>query len=95
MSRSLDGSAGHRRRNKEPGPKVGDRALRRVQLRFALVFAAVAGVLLSIYGFPYAEGGAVARVFEAYLSAYAHVAGALLSLFDRSVSVSGTLINGR
>jgi exosortase H (IPTLxxWG-CTERM-specific) len=66
-----------------------------VQLRFALVFAAVAAVLLSIYAFPYSERGAVTRAFDAYLSGYAHMAGALLSLFDRHVSVTGTMINGR
>jgi exosortase/archaeosortase family protein len=67
----------------------------RLGLRFAPTFAAIALALFSIYCYPYAEEGPVARGFARYLSAYAHAAGAILALVDSSVHVTGTQIVGR
>jgi len=63
--------------------------------RFALRFVGVAAGLFAIYAFPYAENGISERWFTAYLSAYARAVGAVLSLVEPSISVSGKLIYGR
>jgi exosortase/archaeosortase family protein len=49
---------------------------------------------LFAYYFPYRSGIALALI-NSYLSAYAHLAGAVVRLFDRSVHVTGTHIDGR
>jgi exosortase/archaeosortase family protein len=67
----------------------------RTDVRFAVVFVSLAGVLSLVYAFPYASGGWVDRALTSYLAAYARAAGALVSVFDRDVSVSGQLILGR
>jgi exosortase/archaeosortase family protein len=63
--------------------------------RFALRFALIAGAFFAVYCFPYAEHGISERWFERYLSAYASMAGGVLSLFEPSVHVTGTNIVGR
>ena len=76
---------------------TGDRPadIRRARLRFAAIFAAVSGVLLTIYSFPYAAHGLREDVFTAYLSVYARIAGGVLRLTDPSVRVAGTELIGR
>ena len=75
-------------------PKVA-KPVRRPQLRFVLVFTAIAGVLLTIYSFPYAEHGLGEGWFTAYLALYARLAGAALRLWDSSVTVNGIELTGR
>ena len=62
---------------------------------FAVRFALIAGALFALYGCPYAENGISETWFTRYLSAYASLAGGVLSLFEPGVSVSGTQIVGR
>jgi exosortase/archaeosortase family protein len=69
--------------------------VRRVRLRFAAVFAAVGGVLLTLYSFPYAEHGVREDWFASYLAVYARLAGGVLRLFDGGVRVVGNDIVGR
>jgi exosortase/archaeosortase family protein len=69
--------------------------LSRLGLRFALTYAAIAGCLLAIYAFPFELFGAKQDWLHGYLAAYAHLAGGVLGLFDRTISVDGTLIHGR
>ena len=69
--------------------------IRRARLRFALVFAAVGGALLTVYSFPYAEHGVREVWFERYLAVYARLAGFVLRLFDSGVRVVGNDIVGR
>jgi exosortase/archaeosortase family protein len=68
---------------------------RREVWRFLLRFSLIAGVLLTAYYFPYDDRGLAAALRKLYLAAYAHVAGAAISLFDSSVRVVGTHIQGR
>ena len=63
--------------------------------RFALYFVLVAGTLLTAYYFPYDPRGLVAALFRVYLALYTHLAGAAVSLFDPSVHVHGTHIDGK
>jgi exosortase/archaeosortase family protein len=67
----------------------------RARARFALIFASVAGVLLAIYSFPYAEHGFHEDLFAWYLAAYARAAGAVIHLTDPTVQISGARIIGR
>jgi exosortase/archaeosortase family protein len=69
--------------------------IKRIRLRFALVFAVVGGCLLTLYSFPYAEHGVREDWFVSYLSVYARVAGFVLRFIDRSVHVVGVDIVGR
>lgn len=64
-------------------------------MRFVVSFLVIAGVLFSLYSFPYREGSWPARWSEGYLRAYAHLAGWVLSIFERRVVVSGQDISGR
>jgi exosortase/archaeosortase family protein len=64
------------------------------RVRFVWRFAVLAGVLLSLYYFPY-ERGAANALLNKYLSLYAHLAGAAIRLFDPDVRVFGTRIDGR
>jgi exosortase/archaeosortase family protein len=66
-----------------------------VPTRFFIVFLGAAALLFTLYAFPYDEGTLPRRALQAYLSVYAHLAGGVLSMFDSSVAVSGTLISGR
>lgn len=65
------------------------------EVRFVISFLVIAGILFSLYSFPYREGSWPQRSSEAYLRAYAHLAGWVLSIFERSVVVSGQEISGR
>ena len=65
------------------------------QRRFVIGFILIAGILFSIYCFPYAENGVSERWFNGYLSAYAGMAGTVLSILEPRVVVSGTNIVGR
>jgi exosortase/archaeosortase family protein len=67
----------------------------RARLRFALIFASVAGVSLGLYAFPYAAHGARETLFAGYLAAYARAAGALVHLTDPAARVTGAEIAGR
>jgi exosortase/archaeosortase family protein len=69
--------------------------LRRVRLRFALVFAGIAVVLLALYSFPYAEHGIREDWFSSYLSLYASLAGGALRLWESNIRVTGVQIDGR
>jgi exosortase/archaeosortase family protein len=73
----------------------GNSSLPRLGLRFGLLYAAIAGSLFAIYGFPFELFGAREDWLRGYLVGYAHLAGAVLSLFERGVEVSGTVIRGR
>jgi exosortase/archaeosortase family protein len=64
-------------------------------LRFAIVFVAVAGSLLTLYSFPYAEHGVREDWFVSYLAVYARLAGSVLRLIDHTVHVVGADIVGR
>ena len=63
--------------------------------RFLLRFSLAAGLLLSAYYFPYDSRGLVSALLRLYLTSYAHLAGAAISLFDPNVHVEGTHILGR
>ena len=65
------------------------------RVRFAVTFAVCAGVLLTLYSFPYAEHGIAEGGFARYLAAYAQITAAFLRLFDPQVHVAGTDIVGR
>jgi exosortase family protein XrtM len=73
----------------------GRKEIQRRRIRFAITFAVCAGVLLTLYSFPYAQHGVREDWFARYLSAYAHVTGAFLHLFDPTVHVIGREIVGR
>lgn len=63
--------------------------------RFALTYLGLALVLFSVYGFPFELFGARRDWLAPYLAAYARMAGAALSLFEKGVVVSGSRIDGR
>jgi exosortase/archaeosortase family protein len=69
--------------------------LKRARLKFALTFAVVAGTLLALYSFPYAQYGLSESFFEKYLSAYARMTATFLQIGDPSVHVVGRQIVGR
>jgi exosortase family protein XrtM len=71
------------------------RGVRGARLRFAVVFALSAGVLLTLYSFPYAEHGLRESGFTSYLGAYARFTAWIIRLFDPSAHVAGTDIVGR
>jgi exosortase family protein XrtM len=71
------------------------RDVRGARLRFAVVFALSAGVLLTVYSFPYAEHGMREDLFTWYLGAYARLSGWVIRLFDPSAHVAGTDVIGR
>lgn len=77
------------------GAEPPDRLVPRLGLRFAITYAIIAGVLFSIYGFPFELFGAKADWLTHYLEAYASLAGGVLQLFDPQVTVSGSRIDGR
>jgi exosortase/archaeosortase family protein len=64
-------------------------------MSFTIKFALIAAAGFALYCFPYAPDGGVAAFFDAYLSAYARVAAAVLSLFEPGVHVAGPVIVGR
>ena len=68
-------------------PKLG--------LRFAIGYVVIAGVLFSIYGFPFELFGARSDWLSGYLQMYARLAGTALRLFESGVVVTGDRIDGR
>jgi len=64
-------------------------------MRFALKYALIAGVLFAVYAFPFDLMGAKHDWLAGYLAAYARLAGAALRLFEPSIVVNGTHIDGR
>jgi exosortase/archaeosortase family protein len=60
-----------------------------------VTFVVVAAALFALYAFPYAETGISERWFHAYLRGYARLAGAVIWLFDRQVTVADSVISGR
>lgn len=77
------------------GTRADAKELRRARLRFAVVFVAVGGALMTLYSFPYAQLGLREDWFRAYLAVYARVTGFVLHLLDGSVRVAGSDIVGR
>jgi exosortase H (IPTLxxWG-CTERM-specific) len=67
----------------------------RLGLRFALLYAGIAGVLFGVYAFPFELFGATEDWLHGYLAGYARLAGTVLSVFDASVNVNDTVIQGR
>jgi exosortase/archaeosortase family protein len=63
--------------------------------RFAIRFALLAGLLLGLYYFPYANGGSVKGILDAYLRGYASIAGGVLRWFEPTLVVQGQNIIGR
>jgi|GEM_PF-1637605 exosortase/archaeosortase family protein len=63
-------------------------------LRYALMVAAIATPLLAIYFYPYPRAGAMAAGIHSYLSLYAKMVGAAISLFEPRVAVLGDTIAG-
>jgi exosortase/archaeosortase family protein len=63
--------------------------------RFLLVGGVVLAALYALIYFPYGGAALPARLLGGYLRLEARVAGGLLALFDRTVSVRGDLIEGR
>jgi exosortase/archaeosortase family protein len=78
-----------------PKDRANPTASGRPALRFAVTFAALAGLMFAAYAFPYAEHGVSERVLHDYLSGYARVAGGILSIFDPRVVVHGNVVSGR
>jgi exosortase/archaeosortase family protein len=68
---------------------------KRPEFRFVLSFLVIAAILFSVYSFPYPDGSLGQRWANAYLSAYAHMSGLVLRLFDPSVVVADRSITGR
>jgi len=64
-------------------------------LRYALMVAAIAVPLLAIYFYPYSRTGAMAAGIRSYLSLYAKMVGAAISLFEPQVAVLGDTIAGQ
>ncbi len=63
--------------------------------RYPLIVAAIAAPLFAVYFYPYAENGMMAAGIQAYLSGYARLVGALISLFDSHVVVNSEVIVGQ
>jgi len=56
---------------------------------------ALMALFAGAYYYPYDPGTSLANAIEFYLRLQARAAGAVIALFDPSVTVRGTLINGR
>jgi exosortase/archaeosortase family protein len=83
-------------------PRVPDRAVgletgasRAAQVRFALVFCAIAGVASFAYYFPHRAGSFADVCLTEYLRVYVRCVGAVLGRLDSTVSVSGFDVQGR
>ena len=63
--------------------------------RYPLVVAAIAAPLFLLYSYPYAENSSMSAGIQSYLSGYARMVGALLSLLDPQIAVDGNQIHGR
>jgi exosortase/archaeosortase family protein len=71
------------------------KATLRARLRFAILFAVVAGAASLAYCFPYPAESPVQAWFATYLGAYAKTVAAVVSPLDATVRASGTDIVGR
>lgn len=67
----------------------------RFDRRFAFTFAALAAAFFGVYAFPFELFGAERDWLHGYLAAYARLAGTVLSLIERGVTVDETYIHGR
>ena len=85
----------NRRQKSQVEPHASRPATPPFALRYALMVAAIAAPLLAIYFYPYARTGAMAAGIHSYLSIYAKMVGAAISVFDPDVVVSGDLIAGQ
>jgi exosortase/archaeosortase family protein len=56
---------------------------------------AIAAPLFLLYSYPYAEDGFMTAGIQRYLSGYARMVGAVISLLGPQIAVSGNLIHGR
>jgi exosortase/archaeosortase family protein len=63
-------------------------------LRYPLLAASIAALLFGFYSYPYADNSTMALATQRYLSGYARIVGAVLSLFDPHVVVRANRING-
>ncbi len=63
--------------------------------RFVLAFFAFAALGLGLYCFPYGQFGIKETFFDAFLTGYARLAGAVIAVFDPSAVATGTEIHGR
>ena len=77
------------------GDRIGVTLARSASWHFVIVFGVTAAVLLAAYYFPYPAGTAIRRLLDAYLRAYAWMAGMVLRLFESSLVVVGQDIIGR
>lgn len=75
------------RADQPPSPLLG--------FRYPVLAAAIAALLFGIYSYPYADNGTMAAATQRYLSGYAQMVGAVLSLLDPQVVVSANRIVGR
>ena len=83
------------RRNRSPtGLSTSDPASRFFAWRYPLIVAAIAAPLLAIYFYPYAEDGVMAKGIHSYLTVYAKIVGAAVSVFEPHVLVTGDLVAG-
>ena len=84
------------RQQKSPTrPPPGRLASALLGYRYPLIVAAIAAPLFAVYSYPYAENGAMAAGIQSYLASYAHLVGAVLSVLDAHVVVTGNRIDGR
>ena len=79
----------------EPSSSLLEPIAAREGAHFALRYALIAGGLLAIYAFPFELLGAQHDWLAGYLAAYAHLAGAVLGLFESGIVVVGAHIEGR
>jgi exosortase/archaeosortase family protein len=64
-------------------------------LRFAIRFLALAAIFYLVLYYPHDPASLPARLLGRYVELQARLAGGLVRLFDRGVTVSGILITGR
>jgi exosortase H (IPTLxxWG-CTERM-specific) len=74
--------------------RVDPSSARRNQLAFVIRFVVIAGALSALYQFPYQERSGVQHWLDAYLAAYARVAGLAIRLFDSNARVDGAGVLG-
>jgi exosortase/archaeosortase family protein len=77
------------------GERLGLSVAASASWRFVVVFGGTAAVLLAVYYFPYPAGSSMRKLLDAYLHAYAALAGAVLRPFEPSLVVVGQDIIGR
>lgn len=65
------------------------------QVRYVAVTLLLMAALYGVYYYSYSENGLVDRALTAHLRVQAALAGMLIQVFDRSVSVAGTVVQGR